>query len=1177
MKKLYFIAILSILIGSFSAMSEELPDFKNSSFEGRHFLVGFMQNKIAWDIYGPQNRIFIATNQETSVDITFPAGNTISRDLPADTIIVIPAPDDMEVRISETPLRQLIEINSDVPVAVYALNSMVYSSDSYSMIPTSYWGKEYVVMSYPNDNYKNPPVEIPPEDSLWNEAIRNSEFMIMANEDQTEVEIIPKAITYKNHKINQPFKVTLNKNETYLVKSMSTPKWTGDLTGSIIRSNKPIGVLSGHVRTASPLFLSGQAENKDHLCEMLFPTNAWGMNYVTVPFGVNEHGEVFRVTNIEPDTRFYVETVSGEYEEFLLEEPGDFAEIEYLGEPAVWRSTKPIQIGQFMAHSGDRFDNPFYDPALVILPPVEQFVNRILFQAPLENEALYVNDQQFVKHRIMLIIHRDAIKSISLDDVYVSTYVDFNKTWIPGTEYYYAIVDVGTGKHEVVCDSGGFTGIMYGFGAADSYANVLGSSLNNPFEMDSIPPEISVIEECGTLRGEISEVIDQNSTGLRFVQVVHDSTVNYDWDIGIITDTSDFVSIEAWPVDPEQDGRFMIDFRDKNGNGRRFEYNYIARIVSLPDTIDFGNVLIDQEKCIEFEVENTGKDTVNAVGTELFNDDRLDVISIPPMPEQLLPGEKLTIRLCFRPKDIAALDDSMMVQFQCDTNLVYLKGNVLKPQLAVEGIDFGEVLIGRKAVDSLLIVNEGNLTMSIFSLDMTDMPDVFSIDTTGLFPRRLAVGDSLKIPVIFEPDQRTYYKYTIAAIDSFEVEYLMEITGTGVAPLFEDITIDWGERRIGTANDTTLVLTNSGNTIGQIQFERFASDPEFPEDYNIEKLSEIDNYVAPGKNYSVKLTFKPGEPKQYSTEAKYSIDWELHDTVSVNLLGYGTVPELETFDHDIDTVLVFNEKDTTVNILASFGNEDLFIDEIFIESGDVAQFDLDLDPFRQITVPKSGPDSLLSLPVHYNPQEIGPHSIVLGIRHDANPNYQLSVDYVTMTAFSIPDDTVEISSFMETPDIHNSCTWDNYSYTISNDGNVDLQVDTVLAILEKNTALFRWNENYIFPDTLKVDSSKTYHFDLFMKRGESDRIMMNTFLSRPLYFEHYFDTLRQDVEAVSYPLSVIPVEALESFPGDTVVMDIKGSFPTKVFQDVGLSIEISITQNMFLLLNKDAKFYLIDG
>ena len=79
------------------------------------------------------------------------------------------------------------------------------------------------------------------------------------------------------------FLVSLNKGEVYQVQSLNQNNLTGqgDLTGSYIKSNKPVAVYSGNFSTTIPA--EDGMSGYDHLFEQMPPLHTWGREYYTVP------------------------------------------------------------------------------------------------------------------------------------------------------------------------------------------------------------------------------------------------------------------------------------------------------------------------------------------------------------------------------------------------------------------------------------------------------------------------------------------------------------------------------------------------------------------------------------------------------------------------------------------------------------------------------------------------------------------------------------------------------------------------------------------------------------------------------------------------------------------------------------------------------------------------------
>jgi hypothetical protein len=65
-----------------------------------------------------------------------------------------------------------------------------------------------------------------------------------------------------------------------------------DLTGSTVQSNYPVAVFGSVKCTQVPAGCFAA----DHIIEQMFPTTAWGINFITVPLaGRDASGDIFRI------------------------------------------------------------------------------------------------------------------------------------------------------------------------------------------------------------------------------------------------------------------------------------------------------------------------------------------------------------------------------------------------------------------------------------------------------------------------------------------------------------------------------------------------------------------------------------------------------------------------------------------------------------------------------------------------------------------------------------------------------------------------------------------------------------------------------------------------------------------------------------------------------------------
>ncbi|MER3330268.1 MAG: IgGFc-binding protein, partial [Candidatus Kapaibacterium sp.] len=275
MIRFYLLLLLFIPLSCVSSFANEGTV---SSYEGRHFLVGFLDNEI--DLYSPPYQtIYISSKYNTEVTITEPRiGATYTLVLRKDTIIEIDVDQDYEHKNPEVIHgNKLIEISSKHPISCVAKSSMYLSSEKFSIIPTRNWGKEHYAISMPNDYYLEA-LDQNPNIIEAQKTSRLGEFLVLANENYTNVEITVAAATFRGAIKDSTIKVRLNKGESYLIKSKYSHGVNGvhDLSGSRIVSDKPVGLVSGHMRTSiQQQTVDNIIDTKDHIVEMLPPTNTW--------------------------------------------------------------------------------------------------------------------------------------------------------------------------------------------------------------------------------------------------------------------------------------------------------------------------------------------------------------------------------------------------------------------------------------------------------------------------------------------------------------------------------------------------------------------------------------------------------------------------------------------------------------------------------------------------------------------------------------------------------------------------------------------------------------------------------------------------------------------------------------------------------------------------------------
>ena len=302
---------------------------------------------------------------------------------------------------------------------------------------------------------------------------KNSEFVVVATEDQTKVTITPSKITDQLKPANIPFTITLNKGELYQVQSMNAPNLTGqgDLTGSFIKSDKPVALYSGSWATTVP---NTSTYAWDHLYEQIPPLRSWGRKFVTVPLK-SRGKDTYRIlasvdqTTVRIANKTTVVLDQGKFYEFMLNE----------NEPSLIECDHPVLLAQF-SNSND-VDRPSAipqggpwdgDPSMLIISPVDQTRENVTFVAydtPEITSKLFVN----------VVTKDDAVNQIQLDNNPISF------TSLPNSGYSYAQIQISIGNHNLnSLETGkGFIAYVYGFGGVESYGYGVGFNLSTRLDL----------------------------------------------------------------------------------------------------------------------------------------------------------------------------------------------------------------------------------------------------------------------------------------------------------------------------------------------------------------------------------------------------------------------------------------------------------------------------------------------------------------------------------------------------------------------------------------------------------------------------------------------------------------------------------------------------------------------
>lgn len=445
--------VRTLLLFSFLVSIGASASAQNSSNKGTDFWVGFMnhRNGTSASMY-----LYITSDSNTTGTVSIP-GQSWSKSftVTANSMTLVQIPTSTAyVSCSDCVQDRGIHVTSDLPIVVYAHIYHQYCSDATLVLPTPTTGKEYYAMSY---------------EQLQSGG--RSQFMIIANKDDTKVRITP-TITLQgasgDRAANKSYEITLDAGEVYQGRAKSSGA-IQDVTGTHIEvidtgataNCRTVSVFSGSSDTyllcGSP---GGGLNSRDNLYQQLYPTRSWGTRFITIPFK-SRSVDHLRILAAEDNTQVIINNESGPPTVTTLD-AGDIYNVKDVSTTKYILAGKPICVAQYQTSRKCGGDG---DPSMTILNPIEQ---------TLKNITVYSSEYEDIeKHFINVIIPNGGVGSFRIDGKTAS----FTK--VPKNQAYsYAQITVTKGNHSL-SSSEGFLAIAYGFADYESYGYSAGANVRD--------------------------------------------------------------------------------------------------------------------------------------------------------------------------------------------------------------------------------------------------------------------------------------------------------------------------------------------------------------------------------------------------------------------------------------------------------------------------------------------------------------------------------------------------------------------------------------------------------------------------------------------------------------------------------------------------------------------------
>ena len=231
-----------------------------------------------------------------------------------------------------------VRVLSSGVTSIHFIGKEYSGEDGFLVLPITQLGKQYYAVTYKTYRHDLP-----------------SFVCVSALDQETSVAITTKA--------GRNVQIILAPYESYRFDGIDLE----DLTGTFIDGSNPITVISGGFASVPEDFMS-----PDGLCSLMIPINFWKYSYVMSPFFGRSAGYIYRILSSNQTVKVNISS----YGSVQIEANGWF-EGDVTGDTVTSiEAERPVFVVQYMKSF---YSDNKADPAMMVVPPVETFVNNVTF------------------------------------------------------------------------------------------------------------------------------------------------------------------------------------------------------------------------------------------------------------------------------------------------------------------------------------------------------------------------------------------------------------------------------------------------------------------------------------------------------------------------------------------------------------------------------------------------------------------------------------------------------------------------------------------------------------------------------------------------------------------------------------------------------------------------------
>ncbi len=879
------LVVLLTMIGGLSTFASDTKTTERRGTmvltEGRRYVVAFPQ---VWasptEKPMPQPmQLFISSKTKTTVRVQTPAGiNDAARidreyTVEANKVLKIPVTTAYMNQESETRKGYGILVTSKKPISVTTYQAWMGNGEMARHLPVEGWGKNYYSMNFYQDRYGN----------SSGYKYRPSQILIIADKDNTVVSYTPTVDTEGGVEAPSVRKgatqtINLERGETFLIKAKiiedQNKEWTTDLTGTLIRASKPVGVVSGHTKVAimrypdvlppTGMFAAEAHFVRSNVHDAMLPLEMAGTKFVTTPckytparvtgqgsveFGIDDdRGDVVRVVALEDGT--VVRSMRQDGSEMMNVwslKRGETRLVTDLQVPTYWESNKPVLMGQYGksyakilppalrgsgAKEGEEAQgHPTVEsgmPMLQYVPSVDRWVDYAVFHAP-EGMDNFFN----------IVFKKSEIGKIKVDGRSLTSAFGGAMRLIAGTEYAYIATPIGSGDHFVESDDASVRWVAWNYGSLDGLQQ--GRAYGTPVSIDMTIPcddslAVSEVIVCGDVTGE-GKILPENTQCGSIFAVYPEDMANYELIVDEEFNSGDRnVTFRLKVLDKSKDASATVRVVSRSGKFVEKTYTYTAdKITWTPSKLDFGTLAFNTPSTLTFTIKNESNDRPVLVrrvklmaGSTVFNVN-------PAGPFTIDPSGTREISVTATIQSAPLVVDTVIVELACyDQKTVELRVRGEEPKIYVSDVDWGTIPASSPGVERVVEIRNASrvgLFLSGFNESLLDGTGNFFNPTTmdgkplaGAFPMTIEGNGKYEFKVTYSPKGQVGVDHRVDVpfySNAREVDSIAVLQGRGNDVQLSAYSSPWIERVIDN------IQTSQGITqyTQKIYFENLGNQP----------------------------------------------------------------------------------------------------------------------------------------------------------------------------------------------------------------------------------------------------------------------------------------------------------------------------------------------------------------